>query len=238
MYMPAGVVASPPSYVPGPPTTAVYAAPVEGPGPLQQASSFINLTAGMPSPDKLKGQSDAYGKALEGQLKKQSEGVIEEATIKKQMLEEQFKRDMAQYMLQVEERLQMAQLQVDKEAQAQLMGLQEAAINRKTVMEEEAALKSAGYAKAKAMEEMLNRSKQVNKQFMQAEAKLTAEYQKVMRAGARSIAPGGVPMVPEMAAQYAAPAYATPTYSAPMQVMAAPMQTYAAPQQVMYAAAQ
>merc|ERR1719247_3580365 len=122
---------------------------------MQQASSFINLTAGMPSPEKLKGQSDLYGQALEGQLKKQSEAVIEEANIKKQMLEEQFKRDMAQYALQVEERLKLAQMQVDKEAQVQLMGLQEAAINRKTVMEEEAALKSAGYAKAKAMEEML-----------------------------------------------------------------------------------
>merc|ERR1712046_564924 len=108
---------------------------------------------------KLKSESEAYGKALEGQLRKQSEAVIEEANIKKQMLDEQFKRDMAAYALQVEEKLKIAQMQVDKEAQMQLMGLQEAAINRKTTMEEEAALKSAGYAKAKAMEEMMNRSK-------------------------------------------------------------------------------
>jgi hypothetical protein len=205
---------------------APVAAPVVeylGPGPLQQASSFINLTAGMPDPGKLKNETDAYGKALEGQLKKQSDAVIEEANIKKKMLEEQFKRDLAQYQLQVDERLKMAQMAVDKEAQAQLMGLQEAAINRKTVMEEEAAMKSAGYAKAKAMEEMMNRSKQVNKQFMEAEAKLTAEYQKVMRAGAKAMAPGPVPMVPEMAVQYAAPAYAAPApaYAGPVPVVAA-----------------
>merc|ERR1712062_658590 len=109
----------------------------------------------------------------------------------------------------------MAQIAVDKEAQRQLMGLQEAAITRKTVMEEEAALKAAGYAKAKAMEDMANKSKNVTKQFREAEAKLAAEYQQVMRAVATPAMPSvpGV-TVPEMT-QYAPPALAVPAYAAP-----------------------
>merc|ERR1712100_825178 len=101
------------------------------------------------------------------------------------------------------------------------------AITRKTVMEEEAALKAAGYAKAKAMEEMANKSKNVTKQFREAEAKLTAEYQQVMRAGARAVATPAMPSVPGVTVpemtQYAAPAYAAPAYAAPAYTVAAPV---------------
>merc|ERR1711972_436305 len=114
-----------------------------------------------------------------------------------------------------EEKIKMAQIAVDKEAQRQLMGLQEAAITRKTVMEEEAALKAAGYAKAKAMEDMANKSKNVTKQFKEAEAKLAAEYQTVMRAGTRAV-PSYAPPA------YAAPAYAAPQVVVPQQMVAAP----------------
>jgi hypothetical protein len=184
----------------------------------------------MSDPERLKNESDSYGKALEGQLKKQSEAVIEEAKIKKAMLEEQAKREVAAFQLHVEEKIKMAQIAVDKEAQRQLMGLQEAAIIRKTTMEEEAALKAAGYTKAKAMEEMANKSKNVNKQFREAERKLAEEYQTVMRAGARAVATPAMPAVPGVTVpemvQYAPPAFAAPGYAAPQM---------AVPQQMMYA---
>jgi len=187
-----------------------------------QASSFINLTGGMPDPEKLKKDSDNYGRALEGQLKKQSEAVIEEARIKKNMLEEQAKREIAQYQLQLEEKLKMACMQVDKEAQFQLMGLQEAAIARKTQNEEESAIKSATYSKAKAMEEMANKAKDIRKQFNAAEAKLTAEYQAIMKAGSRAVVTPSQPMVPGVTMPAAAPMYAAPApvaYAAPAPAM-------------------
>merc|ERR1719420_1088654 len=134
------------------------------------------------------------------------------------MLEEQAKRDIAQYQLQQEEKLKMACMQVDKEAQFQLMGLQEAAIARKTQNEEESAIKSATYTKAKAMEEMANKAKDIRKQFNAAEAKLTAEYQAIMKAGSKAVITPSQPMVPGVTMpQYAAPApvayagYAAPT---------------------------
>jgi len=179
---------------------------------LPYAGSFINLTGGMPDPEKLKKENEAYGKALEAQLKKQSDAVIEEAKIKKAMLEEQAKRDMAQFQLQMEEKLKLAMINVDKEAQLTLMGLQEAAIQRKTQQEEDSAMKAAGYVKAKAMEEMANKAKDIRKQFNAAEAQLTAQYESVMKAGSKAVLTSSVPTIPQVPT-YAAPApvaYAVP----------------------------
>merc|ERR1712176_968669 len=114
-------------------------------------------------------------------------------------------------------------INVDKEAQLTLMGLQEAAIQRKTQQEEDSAMKAASYVKAKAMEEMANKAKDIRKQFSAAEAKLTAEYQAVRQAGSRAVI---TPAVPPVAG--AVPAVAS--YVPPVQV------AYAAPAPVAYAA--
>merc|ERR1719183_2050448 len=138
------------------------------------------------------------------------------------MLEEEAKRNIAQYQLQMEEKLKLACMGVDKEAQMQLMGLQEAAIARKTQNEEEGAIKSANYSKAKAMEEMANKAKDIRKQFNAAEAKLTAEYQAIMKAGSRAVITPAQPMVPGVTMPVAAPMYAAPApvaYAAPAPAM-------------------
>lgn len=230
MYVPANAGASMymPMAPPAPPVApAAPPAPAEAPTQVPpdvaypDNSSFICLTKGMPEPRALKEESDAYGKALEAQLKKQSEAVIEEARIKKQMIEEEGKREIAAFQLQVEERLKMAMMNVDKEAQMQLMGLQEAAISRKTLREEEAAVKAAGFVKAKAMEEQANKSKDIRKQFAAAEAKLAAEYQAIMQASSKAMVPPAAPMVPQVP-QYAPTGYAAPAYAvqAPAYAMA------------------
>jgi hypothetical protein len=184
--------------------------PTAGAYPMQATSRSAQMPMPMPAPSVVvpgpppgvdpRQASEQFGLALEAQLKKQSDAIIEEARLKKQMLEEQAKRDLAQFQLQVDEEKSMQMLQVDKEAMAMIAGLQETAITRKTVMEEESAIAIAGYSKAKAMEEMAAKSYQVQKQFHEAEKKMKAEYDKVMRAGAGSlIGAGGFP-----------PAYAMP----------------------------
>merc|ERR1712013_220137 len=129
----------------------------------------------------------------------------------------------AAFQLRVEEKLKIQMGNVDKEAQRQLMGLQEAAINRKTMREEEAAVKAAGFVKAKALEEQANKSKDIRKQFAAAEARLAAEYEAVMRAGSKAVITPGAPMVPQAFAPpgYAAPAYAVqaPAYAVPQMVV-------------------
>merc|ERR1712066_140228 len=106
--------------------------------------------------------------------------------------------EVAAFQLQVEEKLKIQMMNVDKQAQMQLMGLQEAAINRKTMREEEAAVKAAGFVKAKAMEEQANKAKDIRKQFAAAEAKLAAEYEAVMKAGSRAVITPAAPMMPQV----------------------------------------
>merc|ERR1712125_162118 len=106
------------------------------------------------------------------------------------------KTQLAQYQLQIEENFKMACLQVDQEAQTMINGLKEAAITQQTAREEMAAIAVADYNKKKALEEMSVKSYQLQKQWYDSEMKLTAEYQKVMKAGSKSVISPGAPQVP------------------------------------------
>merc|ERR1711879_1016382 len=116
--------------------------------------------------------------------------------IKKAMLEQTAKTQLAQYQLQIEEQLKMSCLQVDQEAQTMLNGLKEAAITQQTSREEAAAIAIADYQKKKALEEMNVKSYQLQKQWWESETKLNAEYQKVMKAGSKAVVTSAAPTVP------------------------------------------
>jgi len=213
MYMPASqyaaapmmeTVAAPqyvttqaPSYVAAPQMMAApvtYAAPtmVETGGAQFMVPAPVKLTEGMTEPAKLDAERVAYEKALAAQLKKQSDATLQEASIKKQMLEQTAKKNLAEYQLQIEEQLKMSCLQVDQEAQNMINGLKEAAITQQTAREEQAAIAAAGYIKAKALEDFSFKSYSLQKTWFDKETQLNAEYQKVMQAGAGSVAPGGM----------------------------------------------
>merc|ERR1719253_517525 len=155
-----------------------------------------NLTQGLVGPAKLEAERVAYEKALAAQLKKQSDAVMEEAKIKKAMMEQTAKTQLAQYQLQIEEQLKMACLQLDQEAQNMLNGLKEAAITQQTTREEQAAIAAASYIKAKALEDFSVKSYQLQKTWFDKETQLNAEYQKVMQAGSKSVNTSALPQVP------------------------------------------
>jgi hypothetical protein len=155
----------------------------------------VSLTQGLVPPATLDAERVAYEKALAAQLKKQSDAVLEEAKIKKQMMQQSAQTQLAQFQLQVEEQLKMASLQVDQEAQNMLNGLKEAAITQQTAREEQAAIQAADYVKKKALEEMGIKSYQLQKQWFEKETQLNAEYQKVMQQGSKSVVTGG-PQIP------------------------------------------
>jgi len=226
MYMPAAqayaaptmveTVAAPqytmaaPSYVAAPqiqyaaqPQVVEYAAPqqvVEYAAPVAQfmVPAPVNLTAGMTEPAKLDAERVAYEKALAAQLKKQSDATLQEASIKKAMMEQTAKKNLAEYQLQIEEQLKMACLQLDQEAQNLINGLKEAAITQQTAREEQAAIAAASYIKAKALEDFSVKSYQLQKTWFDKETQLNAQYQQVMQAGSRSVVTSAVPQVPGM----------------------------------------
>jgi len=185
-----------PSYVAAP-VQQVVAAPT---GPQFAMPQPTKLTTGLTEPAKLEAEKVAYGKALEGQLQKQSAAAMEEAKIKKAMLEQQAKTQLAQFQLQMEEQVKMAFLQIDQEAQTECNGLEEAAITQKTSLEERAAIAIADYKKKKALEEMSVKSWEMQKQWFEQESKMVAQYQQVMQKGARAVVTPAMPQVQQMAA--------------------------------------
>lgn len=206
----APVVYAQPSYVP-PPQIVEYAQPsmmmsqpslvVSGlQTPAGQLPAFAapapkSLTVGLPEPAKVEAEKAAYEKALDAQLKKQADALAEEANLKKKMMEQTAKMQIAQFTLQVEEKLKMDSMQVDAEAQTMMRGLEEAAIIQKTSMQERAALTMADYVKRKAIEDCNMKAYNVQKQYYEAEAKLMAQYQQAKQAGAKAVVTGG-PQVP------------------------------------------
>merc|ERR1719261_1307743 len=144
------------------PTASMYAAPTASvymPAATAVATAApVSLTGGLVPPAKVEAERLGYEKALAAQLDKQVNATLEEAKIKKAMLEQTAKTQLAQYQLQVEENLKMSQLQVDQEAQNMIMGLKEAAIQQQTAREETAAVAVADYNKKRALEEMANKS--------------------------------------------------------------------------------
>jgi len=182
-YVAAPVVVQAPSFVAAP--LAVFGMPAP-----------VKMTDGLVTPDKIEAERIAYEKALAAQLKKQSDAVMEECKIKKQMMDQAAKTQLAEFQLQTEETYKMNCLQVDQEAQTLVNGLKEAAITQQTTREELAAIAVADYKKKAALEEAAVKSWQLQKQWHDAEVKMAAEYQKVAKAGASSVVTAANPMIP------------------------------------------
>lgn len=204
-----GMVAAPavyaqPSYVPAP-QVVEYAQPSmmmsqpsyvqtpAAPAPGFNAPAPQSLTVGLPEPAKVEAEKVAYEKALDAQLKKQSDALVEEAKLKRAMMEQTARMQIAQFQLQVEERLKMDSMQVDAEAQTMIRGLEESAIMQKTSMQERAAMTMADYVKRKAIEDCNMKSYNLQKQYYEAEVKLTQQYQQAKQA--KAVVTGG-PQVP------------------------------------------
>jgi hypothetical protein len=185
-----------PSYVAAPVQQYVeeVIAPVGYPGFAVAAPQ--SLTAGLVPPAKVEAERLGYEKALATQLDKQVNATLEEAKIKKAMLKQTADTQMAQYQLQIDENYKMACLQVDQEKQNLINGLREAAITQQTAREETAAIAVADYNKKKALEDMAAKSYQLQKTWYDNEMRLTAEYQKVMKAGSKSVITPSMPVAP------------------------------------------
>jgi len=145
-----------------------------------------SLTAGLVEPAKLQAEREAYDKALNAQRDKQIDGVNQEAEIKKKMLQQTAETQIKQRELQLNEQVQMSSFQIEKEAQDMITGLNEAAIQQKTMLDERIAIATAEYNKKKAIEDMAMKSYQLQKSWYDGEAQLMAQYQAAKQAGLKA----------------------------------------------------
>jgi hypothetical protein len=214
---PTAVVQSP-SYVAAPVAaaqTTVVKAPSFVAAPLPVAVSFsqtrppiVKLTEGLVTPAKIEEERLAYERALAAQLKKQSDAVFAESELKKQMMDQARKTQMAQFELQLDEQYKLACLQVDQDALRLVDGLKEAAITQQTAREENAARAVADYNKKLSLDEYQEKSWNVQKQWYDQEQKLVGEYEAAMKSGAGILGSMNVAQVnvgaPAQYASYAA----------------------------------
>jgi len=190
---------APPPYQPAAVQSASYVSPpVQYVGQQQQPSFVANpifgqamppvvapreppqaLTQGIPDPQTIEKQKAGYAKALEKQYQDGAAAIDAENNVKKQMLAEQAKQQIAQYSLQVQSQLQAQNLLLDQQMNSQMMMLQEAAMAQKSALEQQAAALTLEYQQKKAEEDMLTKQYQIQKQYFEAESKLAQQFQKV-----------------------------------------------------------
>jgi hypothetical protein len=155
----------------------------------------VKLTKGMPDTPAIKSREVAAGTSVDAELKSRSDAVIQEAKVKKQMLEQNVQLRLEEQRLEMEAALRVAHMNIDKEAQRQLMSLQEQTITSKAIADEKAAIAFAEQQKMKAMAEMAAKSEKIRKDFHEAEMALSARYQQMKGAGMNS---GGSAKIPGM----------------------------------------
>lgn len=184
---PTMMVTQTPSYMPAPQQVVQAPAAVAIAQPGFAMPMPVKLTEGLVEPGKLEAEKGAYHQALAAQLKKQTDALMQEASIKKAMVDQQAKTQLAQFQLQVEEQLKMSCLGIDQEAQQMCAALQEAAITQQTMRDEQTAVQAADYMKKKAMEEMSVKSYETQKQWFEQEVKMVAQYEQVRKSGSKSV---------------------------------------------------
>jgi len=149
--------------------------------PAFNLAAPVSLTQGLVPPSTVEAERLAYEKALNAQLDKQTNAVLEEAKIKKVMMQQTAATQLEEFKLQLDEKCVMDKLRIDQEAQTMINGLKEAAITQQTEREERAAILVAEYGKKKALEDMAVKSYQLQKNWFDQETKLQSEYQATLK---------------------------------------------------------
>jgi hypothetical protein len=142
-------------------------------------------TSGMKGPEVLDKEKNAYHKALEAQLKKETDAAQKEGEVHKAMLQQQAKSQIATFTLQVEEQLKLQCIKIDQNTNLRTAALMEAAVNQRTLVDERSAIATMEFEKRRAMEQCAQKSAALQKQYHDAEMKMMREFQQVSEKGAR-----------------------------------------------------
>merc|ERR1719162_1750467 len=157
----------------------MFAAPNGMAGPPQGPPQPQKLTEGFPDPAAVEQQKAAYGKALEAQLKAQSDELSKRSQAEKQALLEQAAQSKAHFNLQIDTALQQQARALDEQTNAQMLALQEAAVQQKSTLEGQAAGLKLEFEQKKAQEDMMIRQYEIQKQYYEANVKLQTQMQQL-----------------------------------------------------------
>jgi len=139
-----------------------------------------SLTSGIPDPRSIEHQKQMYYKALDQQLQQAINGVMQQNTQYKQMIDVYAKQYKNEYHTSGESSYYREAMMVDQQANAQLMRLQERAAEYKMVLEQQASALKLEYAEKKSMEDMQMRQYEIQRSYYDSQRNL---YQQSVNPG-------------------------------------------------------
>merc|ERR1719359_1078385 len=133
---------------------------------------------GLPDPDTVAKQKNAYKQALDKQFQHALKQIEGQKNAVKQIPRQNAQQQKDQYSLQARSQLEAKKWELDTQLNSQLIMLQETAMQHRKILEEKAAALTLDYQQRKASEELLVKQYHIQKQFVDKEVALNAEFQK------------------------------------------------------------
>jgi len=154
-------------------SNGVVAPAMQGP-PVQPPS----LTEGMPDPHAIEQQKNAYARSLDEQLQQGIKMIETSNDNKKQTLRQEAELKREQFFLQVDQQLKAQEMSVDQQANYQLMGLQQAAFERRALLDQQAAAATLEYEQKRVQDEFAKTQYEHRKRAMEKQAEMHKELAK------------------------------------------------------------
>lgn len=134
-----------------------------GSAPVVSLEPPRRLTEGLPCPQSIEKQKQAYLKTLDAQLHQGTQAIVEQTRVKKEMLTQAVQSQKKQYKLQIEQRLRLQEMEVDQQLNTQVMGLQHAALEEKAKLDRQASALKMEYEQRKLQEDILAKQYQLQR---------------------------------------------------------------------------
>jgi len=137
-----------------------------------------SLTQGIPNPDQIRVQKDAYGAALEKQLSVGIDTIKKETEIEKNMIKFNADKQLALMQLQVEERRNEQMALLDEQATFRQCELKKAYVDRKLQLDNQANGFVMDYQMKAVQTELAAKQYEFQQNYVKSENVLAAQYNK------------------------------------------------------------
>lgn len=161
-------------------------------GPLNNSLPPPPLTAGMPSPEAIQKQKDAYIKILEDQLAQGVNALDTQVKNQKEYSAAQAEQRKKQFIMQVENQAKQQELQLLQKHAEQRLALLRQAAQQKAVLEQQATALTLEYQKKKAEEDVQNLQFEMERQHSDVQVQMVTEmHSRGYPQGAALLQPSG-----------------------------------------------
>jgi hypothetical protein len=137
-----------------------------------------SYTRGFPDPSSIEDQKVAYSRSLDIQLEHGHQSLKLQNEERKKQLFQAAQQRKAALLLQVEQQMKLQEMALDEQTNQAMMGLKKAALDQRAALEQQAASLTLEYQQRKMAEEFAATQMEMQRQYMESQAKLHSEVSK------------------------------------------------------------